>query len=163
MSLKSQSLTPVQLTLLHDIKFHKLCPQFQALLELGFVKFIGIDVNHHSCHLFEPLIWLRKDGNESFKNTNFQKHTHVGSCAHTHVCVCVCVPAFGVIMRLKPWSQSMQLLHGCLLMERNRSQIKSLRGSRPGLELFQLWSHNRRSSCSNPLFSIAARQHCVLL
>ena len=27
----------------------------------------------------------------------------------------------------------------------------------------QLWSHNRQSPCGNPLFSIAARQHCVLL
>ena len=64
---------------------------------------------------------------------------------------------------VNPRSQSMQLPHGRPLMERNRRKIKSPGGSRPGRELFQLRSHNRRSPCDNPFLSIAARQHCVLL
>ena len=64
---------------------------------------------------------------------------------------------------VKPWSQNIRRPSGRLLMVKNCRKVKSLSGSRPGPELFQLWSHNRRLLCSNPLFSIAAKHHCVLL
>ena len=64
---------------------------------------------------------------------------------------------------VKPQSQKMHWPGGSSLMDRNRRKTKSLGSSRHGWKFFQLWSYNRCSPCGNPLFSITARQHCVLL
>ena len=78
-------------------------------------------------------------------------------------CISPCgVGEIQVTCLVKSWSHNIGRLSSLPVMERNCRKKQITQRQQTWLEFLQLWLHHKWSPCSHPMYSIAARPHCVL-